>query len=329
MKAPVGRPSGRGGVTSTEFIIIICCVAVACLIMVTAFGRQIALLFRRDTVALEKGKVLKTATPDITDLTKEFKPEWADANQPDPKKKGPPDRSPQLGDPVGSQADLYSNPATDPSSKKGLDDFFGAGKDPDTVKKKDFPASVTVPKEVLDTTSDLQRQQLDTNARSGPGQPFDPNKIREHGGIIVRRADGTLYIRPGNNPGAQSGWNPNYTDVPAGEELVGTFHMHSPHGRPNKSPEGFSGADFNTDPKERIVMMRTGDTIYMAVRNQDTDTTVTSDQLNQVGDRAYDDAIEAGATPAEARFAANRAMAQRAGWTLYRGRVGDPLQRVE
>lgn len=58
------RSHGRShGVSMTEYIIIVSLVAIACLIVVTMFGRQIANLFGRSTKALGTGKV--AATPAV------------------------------------------------------------------------------------------------------------------------------------------------------------------------------------------------------------------------------------------------------------------------
>ncbi|MBI3271255.1 MAG: hypothetical protein HYZ53_19795 [Planctomycetes bacterium] len=53
----------------TEYIIIVSLVAIACIAVVTAFGKQIANLFRRSTNALNTGSVAAAETTDAGTFT--------------------------------------------------------------------------------------------------------------------------------------------------------------------------------------------------------------------------------------------------------------------
>ncbi|MBI3271720.1 MAG: hypothetical protein HYZ53_22205 [Planctomycetes bacterium] len=53
----------------TEYIIIVSLVAVACIAVVTAFGKQVANLFRRSTNALNTGTVAAAETTDAGRFT--------------------------------------------------------------------------------------------------------------------------------------------------------------------------------------------------------------------------------------------------------------------
>ena len=53
----------------TEYIIIVSLVAIACIAVVTAFGKQIANLFRRSTNALNTGTVAAAETTDAGTFT--------------------------------------------------------------------------------------------------------------------------------------------------------------------------------------------------------------------------------------------------------------------
>ncbi len=53
----------------TEYIIIVSLVAIACIAVVTAFGKQIAQLFKRSTSALGTGSVAQTSVVATNDYT--------------------------------------------------------------------------------------------------------------------------------------------------------------------------------------------------------------------------------------------------------------------
>lgn len=63
----MGRKSR--GQAMTEYIIIVSLVAIACIAVVTAFGKQIANLFKRSTDALGSGSVQATVKEDTGNFT--------------------------------------------------------------------------------------------------------------------------------------------------------------------------------------------------------------------------------------------------------------------
>lgn len=65
------------GQAMTEYIIIVSLVAIACIAVVTAFGKQIAALFKRSTTAIGTGSVSATsqaASTDYTGITDTYSP---------------------------------------------------------------------------------------------------------------------------------------------------------------------------------------------------------------------------------------------------------------
>lgn len=326
----------RRGAASTETIAIICCVALALLIATTALGRKVALLFRAGTRSLDDGQPRRAARTDISDLSGEFGPTFQDLQA---GRGNAPARTGPLGVRVDSQADYYRNPATDPRSSQTLGQMIGGNPaaNPNTVPLANFPATLVLPDAITNTTGTLlgqqHAQQLNVPVAAAT----------EQGAIIVRQADGTLVARPGNNPGAPGGWNPNFQNAAPGETVVADIHIHPPQGQPGFLPHGFSDGDFSGGlmqqgpaapatatqgaVNESLIIMRTGDDVYVAVRTANT-TNLTSAQLQTIFWKAHNDALANGSSAAEAVFQANIAMAQAGGIALYRGRAGEPLRRV-
>ncbi len=326
----------RRGASATEIILLICGIAIACLIAVTALGRKVNLLGRAATKSLDDGTARRAPMPDMTDLTNEFAPSFADLQA---GRGGPSVRVGPLGQRLDSQADFYANPARDPRSQQTLDQIIGGNPagNPNTVPLADFPATIVLPagiESVNDTLLAQQHaQQLNNPAVAAT----------EQGAVIIRRPDGTLVAVPGNNPGNAGSWNPNFNAAGPNDVVVGDIHIHPPVGQPGFLPGGFSDGDFNAGlfaqgpaqpatatqgaVSESVLIMRTGDTVYVAIRTANT-VALTPAQVTSIFGTAQQDALDNGASPEEAIFAANRAVAEAGGLALYRGRAGEPVRRV-
>jgi len=122
------------------------------------------------------------------------------------------------------------------------------------------PATFTLPPE------------LKTGMKAAWDASFPGGKSQEQGGILVRKADGTMEWRPG--PAGNSGsFSVNYGDLKAGETLVASAHTH-----PYDASEGghtdvtFSGADIGNmalgSRPEDMKFVRSGDGIFMVQETQ-------------------------------------------------------------
>ncbi len=333
---PCRLAPARCGASSTEWIILVCGIAMVCLIAVTVFGRKVNLLTRAGSRSLDEGAPKGAARPGVADLTGEFRPDFNDLSG------GSAALGPTTG-PLGTRldhsSDYVGNPATDPTSNQSLAQVLNAG--PAGTPLANFPATITLP-----GAFDAQNAALfasGTAAQVGTAPPV----TLEQGAIIVRQADGTYVMRPGNNtpPNAQPGsWMPNYASAGAGETVVGFTHAHPPGAHPaGFLPHGFSSADLRIGTmgahdgpdaggstiSQGVAMMQIGNTTYAAFPSASTPSPPpTAAQLDTAFWAAHNEAIAGGASADGALLAANIAMAERAGLALYYGRSGEPLNRV-
>jgi hypothetical protein len=104
------------------------------------------------------------------------------------------------------------------------------------------------------------------------GASFHDGKAQEQGGILVRKADGSLDWRPGP-PGTAGTFKVNYRDVKPGETLVASGHTH-----PYAAFEGgytgvsFGGHDIGNmayaSRPDDMKFVRSGDSIFMVQETQ-------------------------------------------------------------
>jgi len=100
---------------------------------------------------------------------------------------------------------------------------------------------------------------------------FPHGKSQEHGGILVRKADGTLEWRAGN-AGTSGTFQINYGDLKSGETLVASAHTH-----PYDASEGghrdvpFSGGDLANmvTGAESQKFVQSGDSVFRAAKTEE------------------------------------------------------------
>lgn len=165
---------------------------------------------------------------------------------------------------------------------------------------------------------------------------FPGGRSQEQGGILVKKADGTMEWRAGA-AGNTGSFQVDYSTVKAGETLVASGHTHPYDAWENGHTDvPFSGPDLGnmalSARPEDMKFVRSGDTLFMVEKTQEFKDLVTSKgeaALRGEMITAWDTAFAASSgTFAERNEAAVKAVAEKYHLEFYKG-TGDTLNKVD
>jgi len=156
---------------------------------------------------------------------------------------------------------------------------------------------------------------------------MDRGRVREHGATIALDGQGALSL-VNIVIGSEQAVTPNF-EVARDLTVVGFFHTHPTLNRAARG-SAFSDVDIAgaINDLEQISIVQSDIYLFALVRTRGTPQQANSQEVWQIFDRAYQDGLQDGLSPAKAVFNANLELCARYRFAFYRGRAFGRLQEV-
>lgn len=211
--------------------------------------------------------------------------------------------------------------ATDPSKLSGFEKMVKGG-----VPAADAAEKMQLPKELTDAMAEAWKN-------SFPG-----GTSKEQGGILVKKADGTLdWVKATKSTSGS-------TTLPWGKVPSGATPLADAHTHPYSAGEGghkgvaFSGGDFSTMPTDptRVTVVHAGDRYFVVAKTKEFEDAVAAksgpdkskygDEIEKAWDAAF--AASSGGIVAAA-LEATKAVCKKYNLVLYEGKLDGEVAKVD
>jgi hypothetical protein len=182
---------------------------------------------------------------------------------------------------------------------------------------------------------------LTVGARYAMNNSFPGGRSQEHGGLLVKNADGSWEFKRGE-AGQSAMWTQNYDDLEEGEVLVALLHTH-----PYDATEGgfthvsFSGQDLAmlVASDEPITVVQSGPGMFAVAKSKEFDDWISRyswsqrdsiyRQMVQHFEQTMQRAMNSGRSFPDAIDDAVVAVAKKYKLVYYKGEAGEALKRVD